>query len=63
MLLNAEDELHIITTHKLNDDDDQWHVWAFINLSGISSDQTLNSLLIEYKDNVQGLVYCLSFPC
>ncbi len=56
MPLNAEDELRIITIHKLNDDDDQWHVWAFINLSGISSDQILNSLLIEYKDNVQGLV-------
>lgn len=32
---------------------------AFINLSGISPDQILNSLLIEYKDNVQGLLFII----
>ncbi len=43
----------------MGDADDQWHVCAFINLSGISSDQILNSLLIEFKDNVQGLVFII----
>lgn len=31
----------------------------FINLSGISSDQILNSPLIEYKDNVKGLLFII----
>lgn len=51
--------IHVINTLKLDDTDDQWHVCAFINLSGISSDQILNSLLIEYKDNVWGLRFII----
>lgn len=43
----------------MDDADDQWHVCTFINLSGISSDQILNSLLIEYKDNAQGLLFII----
>lgn len=43
----------------MDDADDQWHVCASIHLSGISSDQLLNSLLIENKDNVQGLLFII----
>lgn len=43
----------------MDDADDQWHVCAFIKLSGISFDQILNTLLIEFKDNVQGLVFII----
>lgn len=43
----------------MDDADCKWHVCAFINRSSISFDQILNSLLIEYKHNVKGLLFII----
>ena len=41
----------------MDDADDQWHVCAFVNVSGIFSGLIVNSLLIC---NIQGLLFIIS---